>query len=136
MRLKYLLDTNVLIHIRRKHPYVVSKFAGVAKSDLLLSPISYGELHYGVEKSLNPARAREVLSALISQIEVPPITPDVAEVYSRIRASLSRRGLLIGQNDLWIAAHAMAGDYTLVSDNTREFERVEGLRLENWAREA
>ena len=89
-----------------------------------------------METSLNPARAREVLSALISQIEVPPITPDVAEVYSRIRASLSRRGLLIGQNDLWIAAHAMAGDYTLVSDNTREFERVEGLRLENWAREA
>ena len=59
-----------------------------------------------------------------------------AEIYGRIRAQLSGQGLMIGSNDLWIAAHALAGNYTLITDNEREFSRIDGLRYENWVRDA
>ena len=91
-----------------------------------------GELETGVEKSTHVERNRARLAAVVAGLEVVALDAAVSKTYARIRADLERRGQPIGANDLWIAAHALALGCTLVTNNTREFERVPGLRLENW----
>ena len=98
-----------------------------------MSPIAFGELRYGAEKS---ARREEALTSLWRLVElIPVIEPDAAvgEAYGGLRALLECAGTPIGNNDLWIAAHALCLGVKLVSNNIREFERVPKLVLENWA---
>ncbi len=131
--LRYLLDTNICIYIAKQRPPSVAKrFAKLATGSVGMSLITYGELRYGAEKSVLRAQALETLS-LLKEL-VPVITPDevVGECYGDIRACLERAGTPIGNNDLWIAAHARRLGVTLVSNNTREFERVPKLKLDNW----
>jgi tRNA(fMet)-specific endonuclease VapC len=130
----YLLDTNVCIHLRRGDPIVRQRFVS-RRGEGLISVVTYGELLFGVERSESPTALAQ-LDTVLNLVRVEPVPADAGPVYGRIRAQLTRQGLMIGANDLWIAAHAIAGGYTLVSDNTREFARVEGLRLENWVRDA
>jgi tRNA(fMet)-specific endonuclease VapC len=96
--------------------------------------VTYGELRFGAEKG----RARDAAVALLHEFQqiVPVIAlgPDVAEIYGQVRAGLERRGEGIGNNDTWIAAHAVSLDVRLVTNNEREFRRVPGLTVENWAR--
>lgn len=131
--LRYLLDTNICIYIaKQRPPSVAARFAKLATGSVGMSLITYGELRYGAEKSSQRASTLERLERLQSMI--PVITPDAAvgERYGAIRAFLERAGTPIGNNDLWIAAHALSLGVTLISNNTREFERVPKLKLDNW----
>ena len=103
--------------------------------EAVISVVTYGELLYGVEKSTWTS-ALERLNIVINLMRVEPLPLAAAEQYGRIRNELGQRGQLVGSNDLWIAAHALAGNYTLITDNEREFSRVDGLRYENWVRDA
>jgi tRNA(fMet)-specific endonuclease VapC len=133
---KFLLDTNAYIHLRQGRPAISARMRAVDADQIGISVITFGELAFGAHRSPQRDRALRQLEDTTSMFAILPLPVSSAEVYGRIRAQLSRKGLMIGANDLWIAAHALAGGYTLVTDNMREFERVEGLRIENWAREA
>jgi tRNA(fMet)-specific endonuclease VapC len=97
-----------------------------------LSVVTYGELLYGAEKSLARARAFQELEEFASFVQILPLPIGAAGSYGEIRAALETKGEIISSNDLWIAAHAVAADLTLVTNNEREFKRVLGLRIENW----
>jgi len=94
--------------------------------------ITHGELCYGACKSRRREDARKTLSELASMIPVLPISSQIGERYGEVRSELERSGRLIGNNDVWIAAHALALGVTLVTNNAREFARVPGLEVENW----
>jgi len=130
----YLLDTNVCIYIRRERPpSVLKRFQVLPPGSTAISVITYGELVYGIRKSAEPHRGMQVLEELTALIPVLPMAVGVAETYGTIRADLALRGQLIGNNDLWIAAHAKNLGLTVVTNNEGEFRRVEGLTVENWA---
>lgn len=131
--MKYMLDTNIIIYAKSNNPEtVLRKFRKYSPGDLCISVITFAELEYGVEKSLNPVRNRMALLTFLSNIKILPFEADAALEYGLIRSSLEKKGKLIGANDMLIAAHAKAAGLTLITNNTREFERVEGLNLENW----
>jgi tRNA(fMet)-specific endonuclease VapC len=131
---KYLLDTNICIYIRQSRPpKVLAKFRRLTPGDAALSIITYGELIYGAQKSQHRNRAFEQLSELIQLLPVMPLPEESARVYGETRATLEVQGQMIGNNDLWIAAHAKASGLTLVTNNEREFKRIPGLRVQNWA---
>jgi len=97
-----------------------------------MSLVTFGELRYGAEKSQQRTKALEALDHLHGLIPVIPADSAVAESYGTVRVHLERAGTPIGNNDLWIAAHALALNLTLISNSTREFERVPRLKLDNW----
>ncbi len=131
---RYLLDTNICIYIRRERPQaVLERFKVLPPGSTAISVITYGELVYGARKSPDPRKAMMVLEELTALIPVLPMATEVADTYGTIRSDLAARGELIGNNDLWIAAHAKSLEVILVTNNEREFQRVSGLQIENWA---
>jgi len=135
MPARYMLDTNICIHIRQKRPpEILNRFRSLRCGEAVISVITFGELRYGAEKSRERERAVAILDELVRLIPVQPMPLDAALAYNSIRASLESRGEVIGNNDLWIAAHARTAELTLVTNNEREFQRVPGLSVENWAR--
>jgi len=133
MALRYLLDTNICIYIAKHHPLQVRKrFEQLHSGEVGMSFVTHGELIFGAEKSQYRNQTLEKLGRLVEII--PVVFPDshMAEHYGEIRAALEQSGQPIGANDLWIAAHARSLGVTLVSNNTKEFERVHELKLENW----
>jgi len=134
METRFLLDTDIFIYIRQKRPEEVSRrFSKLHPGEAAISVITYGELLYGAAKSVRRADALARLSALIDLLPVLPLQKSVAHTYSEIRVALESNGEMIGNNDLWIAAHALAAGLTLVTNNEREFRRVRGLKVQNWA---
>jgi len=134
MEARYLLDTNICIYIRRKKPEkVLRRFRTLRPGEAVLSVITFGELVYGAEKSAQRGAALELLRELAQVLPVHGLQETAAESYGTIRAELERKGEMIGNNDLWIAAHAKAAGLTLVTNNEREFRRVRGLKVQNWA---
>jgi tRNA(fMet)-specific endonuclease VapC len=134
-QLRYLLDTDILVAIRRGRPADVrARFEQLQPGEAALSVISYGELLYGIEKQQMGPEPLRRLEELVSLIPVLPLSAEVARIYGVVRADLANRGEIIGANDLWIAAHAQANDLILVSNNEREFKRIASLKLENWMR--
>jgi tRNA(fMet)-specific endonuclease VapC len=134
MEARFLLDTNICIYIRRKKPEeVLRRFRTLKAGEAGLSVITFGELVYGAEKSAQRTAALELLRELAQALPVMGLPEAAAEAYGTIRAALERKGQMIGNNDLWIAAHAKAAGLTLVTNNEREFRRVRGLKVENWA---
>jgi tRNA(fMet)-specific endonuclease VapC len=130
---RYLLDTNILIHVLSgRYPALRSHIDRLAPGRAATSVVVCGELHYGIAQSARHEDALQRLRALLELVPELPLPPNAAEHYGDIRAGLSARGTPIGANDLWIAAHARAARLTLVTNNVREFERVDGLKLENW----
>lgn len=130
---RYLLDTNLIIRLRRERPAAaVKRFSALQPGEAVMSAIVHGELCYGIEKGANPEAAREVLARLVAAVPVVPLPADAGEAYGRIRARLEAQGTIIGANDLWIAAHALASGLIVVTGNIREFARVEGLVVEDW----
>jgi tRNA(fMet)-specific endonuclease VapC len=130
---RYLLDTNIFIYIRRhRPPHVLSRFERLKPGEAVVSVITFGELMYGVEKSKHRTQAMRQLEELAELIPVIPLPPQAAQTYGTLRAALERKGETIGNNDLWIAAHAKAAGLTLVTNNEREFRRVPGLTVQNW----
>lgn len=127
-----LLDTNVLSDlIRRPDGPAARRLAEVGDADVMTSVIVAGELRYGVAKRGSP-RLAERVEAVLAEIEVRDLDEATARAYGAIRATLEAAGAIIGQNDLWIAAQAQTLGAILVTDNVREFDRVEGLVIENW----
>ena len=136
MPVRYLLDTNICIYIAKHNPPAVrSRFERHAANELAMSVVTLGELRHGAEKSQAREKALATLNQLEASIQVAPLTETVGEHYGQIRAALETRGQIIGNNDLWIAAHARAEGWILVTNNESEFKRVEGLQLENWVSE-
>lgn len=135
MRPRYLLDTNICIYIRQKRPAeVLARFSKLDAGDAALSVITFGELLYGVEKSRERLSAYAKLQELMTLLTVLPLPEAAASAYGEIRAALEKTGEVIGNNDLWIAAHARAAGLTLVTNNEREFKRVPKLKVQNWSR--
>ena len=134
MEPRYLLDTNICIYIRQKRPdEVLRRFGRLRAGEAALSVITYGELLYGAAKSNQRQAALERLQELIQLLPASPLPELAAETYGSIRAELEAKGEMIGNNDLWIAAHALASGLTLVTNNEKEFRRVRGLKVQNWA---
>jgi len=134
MAVRYLLDTNICIYLRQNRPpAVTSRFRRLRPGDAALSVVTYGELAYGAERSRQRAQALELLARLVSLLPVLPLPEGAGSVYGEVRAALEAHGQMIGGNDLWIAAHAKAAGLILVTNNQREFRRVPGLRMQNWA---
>lgn len=131
----YLLDTNILSDlIRNPAGPAAARIAAVGEGAVATSIIVAAELRYGAARKGVPALTARV-EALLSEIEVLPLTVPGDVAYGRLRHALETRGTPIGHNDLLIAAHALALDRVMVTANLREFGRVEGLVVENWLAE-
>ena len=132
--MRYMLDTNIVAFAKNNRPEIVlERMRRFDPGDLCVSAVTLAELEYGVFNSSNPERNQLALTLFLANIDVIPFGDDAAVEYGRIRADLRRKGTPIGANDLMIAAHAKSLGMTLVTNNTKEFSRVEGLMLEDWA---
>lgn len=130
----YMLDTNICIYImKRQPPEVESRLRDVAVGDVSLSGIVLAELWYGIHRSQKPERNEAALRDFLRFLNILDWPLEAAGAYGAIRAALTCKGPPIGGNGLLIAAHAIYENATLVTNNGREFERVPGLNLENWA---
>ena len=133
--MEYLLDTNICIYIIKKKPAeVFEKLKKVMLGDVGISSISLAELQYGIEKSSNPEKNREALEIFLTPIEIVEYGYEASVDYGKIRAELERKGTPIGLLDILIASHARSLDLVLVTNNVKEFERIPGLRIENWSK--
>jgi tRNA(fMet)-specific endonuclease VapC len=133
MILHYLLDTNTCIYIvKQKPPSVVRQFEKFDVGMIGMSIITYGELFYGAQKSHFPQKTSAILADLVKLIPVLSMPVEAGKHYGKIRSQLEKLGKPIGNNDLWIAAHALALDLPLVTNNVKEFKRISDLQVENW----
>ncbi len=131
--MKYMLDTNICIYtIKHKPDTVIQNFLLHDPEEMCISAVTYAELMHGVEKSRAADKNRIALSLFLSPLTILDFSVRAAEEYGKIRAELERRGTPIGTMDLLIAVHARAERLVLVTNNTKEFLRVEGLAAENW----
>ena len=131
--MKYMLDTNICIYVIKHKPIdVIQRFLEHDPYDICVSSITYAEMMHGVEKSVSKDRNRIAYMAFMSAITILDFNAKAAEEYGRIRAELEMQGTPIGPMDMLIAGHAKSENLILVTNNTREFERVKGLKLENW----
>lgn len=129
----YLLDTNTCIgYLKKPNSPIVMRLASQSREDVVLCDIVKAELYYGAYKSARVERNIAVYREFFSQFFSLPFDDQSAEIYGQIRAQLAALGTPIGPNDLLIASIALANNLILVTHNTREFSRVEGLRLEDW----
>jgi tRNA(fMet)-specific endonuclease VapC len=132
----FMLDTDICIYIIKKKPKNVLKHLYELKSvDLSMSAITYAELMNGAKKSSMVAYNIQKLNELAEILEIKPFDQNAAIIYGDVRSNLEKKGLIIGSNDLLIAAHAISLDLILVTNNEKEFSRVDGLKIENWVKE-
>jgi len=133
MATRYLLDTNICIYIQRQRPEkVLARFQKLKPGDAAISVVTWGELFYGAEKSKQRKKVLQLLEEFKSFVPVLPIPENTGNTYGVIRTSLAFKGTPIANNDLWIAAHAKAATLILVTNNEKEFQRVPGLKIQNW----
>ena len=131
--MKYMMDTNICIYaIKNKSESVIRKILSQNPEDLCISVVTYAELMHGVEKSQAVEKNRIAMSLFLSAITVLDFDGEAAEAYGQIRAELERKGTPIDPMDLLIAGQARSQGLILVTNNTREFARVTGLRIEDW----
>ena len=130
--LKYMLDTNIVIYTMKNRPAEVKEAFNAKEGQLCISSVTLMELIYGAEKSSNPAKNTQNIESFSARLEVLDYDVAAAQHSGQIRAELTSNGRPIGPYDQMIAGHARSLGLILVSNNVREFERVPGLRLENW----
>lgn len=129
----YLLDTNTcIIYLKNLNPGIVRKLSTTLASDVAVCSVVKAELFYGAMRSNDPTRTLRVQQRFLAQFVSFPFDDQAGLIHSRIRAQFTALGTPIGPYDLQIAAIALANDLTLVTHNTREFSRVEGLQIEDW----
>jgi len=129
----FMLDTNICIYIQRHKPSsVLARFEILKPGQAVISAVTWGELLFGAAKSQQPKRVLKLLDEFAALVPVLPIPPGCGRAYAQIRTDLEKIGRPIGNNDLWIAAHALASRLTLVTNNAREFEYIPHLKIENW----
>lgn len=130
----YMLDTNNCIYVMKNRPErVLERFRKELDRGICISSITLAELEYGMKHSSNPVKNEQSLLKFLLPLSILPFGQAAASAYGEIRAYLQRKGTPIGPLDMLIAAHARAENMILVTNNVREFERVPGLELENWA---
>ncbi|MDE5771941.1 MAG: type II toxin-antitoxin system VapC family toxin [Ruminococcus sp.] len=130
--MKYLLDTNMCIYAQKKTPNVLAKMQENFHKGLVISSITLAEREYGVQASANPEKNTVALLKFLAAVDILPFESTAASEYGKIRADLRKKGTPIGNMDMLIAAHAKSENLIVVTHNTREFERVDGLLLEDW----
>jgi len=133
--MRYLLDTNICIYLIKKRPSkVLERFRQHSPQDIAISTVTLFELQYGVEKSQYRQRSEDALAKFLLPLNLIDLDRSSAVEAATIRAQLEKEGMPIGAYDLLIAGLARSLDMTLVTNNTREFERIAGLHLENWVK--
>ena len=133
--MKYMLDTNICIYIIKKQPEnVLKKFTSFTLGDICISSVTFAELMYGIEKSQHHKKNKAALDEFVLPLDILPFDDLSATHYGHIRAYLEKKGTPIGALDLMIAAHAQSINYTLVTNNVKEFTRVPKLKIEDWVR--
>ncbi len=131
--MKYILDTNICKYIIKKKPEAtINKFLKMKTDSIGISIITISELYYGVAKSLKPDENTIALEQFILPLSPVSFNKEDAIAYGKLRASLERKGKVIGAMDMLIAAQALSRDLILVTNNEREFKKIEGLAVENW----
>lgn len=130
----WMLDTNICSYVLRRHPLAVkARFDQVGTDHLAISTLVLAELLFGAARHpTKSAEIRQDIDDMVSRLAVIPWSAQAADEYGRVRALLQRQGTPIGNMDLLIAAHALAENAVLVTNNLREFGRVPGLSVENW----
>lgn len=129
----FLLDTNACVdYLTGRYPKVVARIQKSSPDELVLSSVVVAELRYGADHSTRRRTNHARIDALIAEMEALDFDLRAAAAYGRVRAQLEARGTPIGPNDMLIAAHALSRGLTVVTDNTAEFSRVKGLRVDNW----
>jgi tRNA(fMet)-specific endonuclease VapC len=130
----YMLDTNICIYIIKKQPrQVLERLKRCRIDDVGISSITLAELEYGAAKSSNPEKNRQALALFLAPLKIFAFDDRSAVSYGELRAFLERIGMPIGSMDLLIAAHALSLSLILVTNNIKEFSRIPGIQLENWA---
>ncbi|NTF31383.1 type II toxin-antitoxin system VapC family toxin [Rhizobium skierniewicense] len=129
---RYMLDTNIVSDVVR-NPFgpAAEKLYHLSQDDICISSIVLSEILFGIKRK-GSARLSRLVEGLLTRIATVDYDPAAARHYADVRASLEQRGTLIGTTDMFIAAHALSLDIILVTNNVREFSRVEGLKIENW----
>ena len=131
--MQVMLDTNICIYLIKNRPvHLRSRFQQYNIGDVSISSITLSELMVGVERNANRPQALHALQLLLQSLSVVDFDAQAAYIYARIRVDLEKRGLAIGPLDMLIAAHALSLGLVLVTHNTREFQRVPGLQIEDW----
>lgn len=131
---RYLLDTNIYIAYKKQRLGVPERIRALSAGEAAMSVVTWGELVLGAEKSQHREASFDILKRIREIIPVLGMDDDTGSHYGAIRGSLEKQGMPIGPNDLWIAAHARSRGLNLVTNNTREFQRVPDLALEDWTR--
>ena len=129
--MRYMLDTNIISFLMRRQPGVTARLAGVGVEQVCISAVTAGEVYYGLAKRPSESRTRAV-SQLFQLLRVLPWDDRVAVTYGQVRAQLVAQGQPLGPLDMQIAAHALAED-TIIVTNDQAFARVPGLRMEDWS---
>lgn len=130
--MKYMLDTNICIFIIKKNENVLLHLKNIDFKEICISSITLSELEYGVVKSMHYEKNKKALEDFIYNFSVLPFDNDSAREYGKIRAELEKIGSPIGSMDMLIAAHAKSQKLTLVTNNTKEFMKVDRLKIEDW----
>jgi len=130
--LKYMLDTNMVIYTIKNRPNQVRETFKQHQDQMCISAVTWGELIYGAEKSSHPERNLADIEQMAARLEITPFETLAAAHFGQLRAELYRIGKPIGPYDMMIAGHARSMGFILVTNNLKEFERVPGLRVENW----
>jgi tRNA(fMet)-specific endonuclease VapC len=131
--LKYLLDTDTCVYALKQNAAVLERMLSRSRADVAVSVITEAELRTGAAKSSSPVKTMRLVENFLRPLTIVELTSSDAASYANVRAKLERAGTPIGPFDTLIAAQAVGRKLTLVSNNEREFGRVSGLRLENWA---
>ena len=132
--MKWMLDTDTCIAIIKKHPGALKRLRGKSIGQVGLSSITLGELAFGADKSSRPKDAHDALREFLLALEIAAFDDHSAMRYGEVRASLARGGKPIGPLDTLIGSHARSLDVILVTHNTREFARIDDLRIEDWTK--
>ena len=132
--MNYLIDTNICIYIMNQSPpEVIQKFKNFEIGQIGISSITVSELNYGVAKSQQKKKNAKRLEEFLTPFMILPYDENASKYYGTIRSHLESQGKVIGPLDMLIAAHAVSEDLTLVTNNEKEFQRIESLKVENWA---
>lgn len=133
--MNFLIDTNICIYIMNNRPAeVIQRFRSIEVGEVSISSISVSELQYGVSKSKRQKENQQRLDEFLIPFEILPYDEIASTYYGEVRAQLEKQGIVIGPLDLLIAAHALSRDLVLVTNNEKEFRRIESLKVENWVK--
>ena len=130
--LTYMLDTNICIYVMNEHTAKLREKFNRLTGQLCISSISLAELRYGAEKSARRTENLQTIEQFVARLDILPFSTKAAEHYGELRATLAQSGKLAGPHDMLIGAHARSEGLIVVTNNTREFSRMPGMRVENW----